>query len=235
MGRGYAAPPSLHWANGRATHRRRLGRLGRLLRDAATARSRARGAAARATRASRLPSTRSSSASAAAPIGGSRVRDIAEQIGWEKSRVSHQVTRMERRGLVRRSDCDVRRARHLGRADGDGRRAMLEASRGHNEAIRRYFVDALGGDADVARGVLGPRARRDRRRRVADDAGARAGLETRRRPRERVTATRDRPDPTADRATDGSVAAVVLDRHARRRTAACGTRSPAISRMTRSR
>ena len=27
-----------------------------------------------------------------------RVRDIAEQIGWEKSRVSHQVTRMEKRG-----------------------------------------------------------------------------------------------------------------------------------------
>ncbi|GAA4266151.1 MarR family winged helix-turn-helix transcriptional regulator [Frondihabitans peucedani] len=80
-----------------------------------------------------------------------RVRDIAEQIGWEKSRVSHQVTRMEKRGLVRRSDCDLDARGTWVELTSDGRRAMLESSRGHNEAIKRYFVDALGGEGDALR------------------------------------------------------------------------------------
>lgn len=80
-----------------------------------------------------------------------RVRDIAEQIGWEKSRVSHQVTRMEKRGLVRRSECDQDARGTWVELTADGRRAMLESSRGHNEAIKRYFVSALGGEAESLR------------------------------------------------------------------------------------
>jgi DNA-binding MarR family transcriptional regulator len=76
-----------------------------------------------------------------------RVRDIAEQIGWEKSRVSHQVTRMEKRGLVRRTDCDLDARGTWVELTPAGRRAMLESSRGHNDAIKRYFVDALGDQA----------------------------------------------------------------------------------------
>ena len=78
-----------------------------------------------------------------------RVRDIAEQIGWEKSRVSHQVTRMEKRGLVQRTDCDLDARGTWVELTPEGRRAMLASSRGHNEAIKRYFVDALGSDADA--------------------------------------------------------------------------------------
>jgi DNA-binding MarR family transcriptional regulator len=78
-----------------------------------------------------------------------RVRDIAEQIGWEKSRVSHQVTRMEKRGLVRRSDCDSDARGTWVELTPDGRRVMLESSRGHTEAIKRYFVDVLGGEAEA--------------------------------------------------------------------------------------
>jgi DNA-binding MarR family transcriptional regulator len=78
-----------------------------------------------------------------------RVRDIAEQIGWEKSRVSHQVTRMEKRGLVRRSECDSDARGTWVELTAAGRRAMLESSRGHNEAIKRYFVDVLGEEADA--------------------------------------------------------------------------------------
>src|SRR5688500_10159239 len=36
-----------------------------------------------------------------------RMRDLGQQLLWEKSRLSHHITRMERRGLVRREDCDV--------------------------------------------------------------------------------------------------------------------------------
>ncbi|BDZ48806.1 MarR family transcriptional regulator [Frondihabitans sucicola] len=80
-----------------------------------------------------------------------RVRDIAEQIGWEKSRVSHQVTRMEKRGLVRRSECDSDARGTWVELTPDGRRAMLESSRGHNEAIKRYFVDVLGEEGESLR------------------------------------------------------------------------------------
>ena len=76
-----------------------------------------------------------------------RVRDIAEQIGWEKSRVSHQVTRMEKRGLVRRTDCASDARGTWVELTADGRRAMLSATRGHTAAIRRYFVGALDDDA----------------------------------------------------------------------------------------
>ena len=80
-----------------------------------------------------------------------RVRDIAEQIGWEKSRVSHQVTSMEKR---RARSAERLRPRARGtwvQLTADGRRAMLESSRGHNEAIKKYFVDALGPEADALR------------------------------------------------------------------------------------
>lgn len=80
-----------------------------------------------------------------------RVRDIAEQIGWEKSRVSHQVTRMERRGLVRRTECTSDARGTWVELTPDGRRAMLTATRGHTAAIKGYFVDALGSDAVVIR------------------------------------------------------------------------------------
>jgi len=87
-----------------------------------------------------------------------RVRDIAEQIGWEKSRVSHQVTRMEKRGLVRRSDCASDARGTWVELTADGRRAMLSATRGHTAAIRRYFVSALDDDgatvASFSRRVL---------------------------------------------------------------------------------
>lgn len=76
-----------------------------------------------------------------------RVRDVSEQIGWEKSRVSHQLTRMEKRGLVRRTDCDQDGRGTWVELTADGRRAMLAASRGHNAAIKRYFVDVVGDSA----------------------------------------------------------------------------------------
>ena len=84
-----------------------------------------------------------------------RVRDIAEQIGWEKSRVSHQVTRMERRGLVRRSDCSSDARGTWVELTADGRRAMLAATRGHTAAIKRYFADVLETDAEVVRAFSG--------------------------------------------------------------------------------
>ncbi len=72
-----------------------------------------------------------------------RIKEIAGAIGWEKSRVSHLVTRMERRDLLSRTECDTdARGSWIGLTS-SGRRAVLGAMRGHADAIRRYFFDVL--------------------------------------------------------------------------------------------
>jgi DNA-binding MarR family transcriptional regulator len=84
-----------------------------------------------------------------APERRLRIKEIASAIGWEKSRVSHLVTRMEKRGLVDRTDCEIdARSTWIGLTP-DGRRAVLGGLRGHSAAIRRYFFDVLD-DADAA-------------------------------------------------------------------------------------
>jgi DNA-binding MarR family transcriptional regulator len=75
-----------------------------------------------------------------------RGRELADQLGWEKSRVSHQVTRMENRGLLTRAGCDSDgRGVWIGLTP-DGSRAVLGAMRDHAMAIRRFFFDVLGDD-----------------------------------------------------------------------------------------
>ncbi|MHB1171620.1 MAG: MarR family winged helix-turn-helix transcriptional regulator [Lacisediminihabitans sp.] len=79
-----------------------------------------------------------------APSGQLRIKDLAIAIGWEKSRVSHQVARMEKRGLLTRTECESdARGSWIG-LTADGRRAVLGAMPGHVAAIRRYFFDVLG-------------------------------------------------------------------------------------------
>jgi DNA-binding MarR family transcriptional regulator len=74
---------------------------------------------------------------------GKRVSDLAAEIGWERSRLSHQLRRMEERGLTERRACP---------ADGrttnvvltqNGRRAITEAAPGHVDLVRTMFFDAL--------------------------------------------------------------------------------------------
>ena len=72
-----------------------------------------------------------------------RAGELALELGWEKSRVSHQVSRMEKRGLVERILCDTdARGTWVGLTP-DGSRAVLAATRGHAAALRQHFFDAL--------------------------------------------------------------------------------------------
>ena len=86
-----------------------------------------------------------------------RSRDLSERIGWEKSRISHQVTRMESRGLVERSECeDDLRGTWIGLTS-DGRRAVLGAMRKHTTAIRALFFDVLTDDEKATLGSASDR------------------------------------------------------------------------------
>ncbi|CAN5164950.1 MarR family transcriptional regulator [soil metagenome] len=75
-----------------------------------------------------------------------RAGQIGDIIGWEKSRVSHQITRMEQRGLVKREECgdDARGVWVVLTEDGDS--AVLSTRRDRTAAIREYFFDVLTDD-----------------------------------------------------------------------------------------
>lgn len=81
-----------------------------------------------------------------APAGVLRSRELRNEILWERSRLSHQVRRMEDRGLVRREECDTDGRGSMVRLTAAGRRAVERAAPQHVEAVRRYYVDVLSKD-----------------------------------------------------------------------------------------
>ncbi|MFF5141665.1 MarR family winged helix-turn-helix transcriptional regulator [Streptomyces sp. NPDC013157] len=72
-----------------------------------------------------------------------RVGELSESLDWDKSRVSHQLTRMEKRGFVQRTryGADGRRA-GIG-LTAEGRRAAQSAVLVHGANIRRHVLDSL--------------------------------------------------------------------------------------------
>ncbi|MFD7510452.1 MarR family winged helix-turn-helix transcriptional regulator [Streptomyces sp. NPDC059853] len=75
--------------------------------------------------------------------GRMRFMDLAKVVEWEKSRMSHQIRRMAKRGLVAKEECpdDGRGAFVV--ATPAGHRAIEEAAPMHVEHVRRLFTDAL--------------------------------------------------------------------------------------------
>lgn len=72
-----------------------------------------------------------------------RPYQLCEALSWEQSRLSHQLTRMERRGLVAREECpaDGRGAFVILRTDGAA--AIESAAPGHAATVRRLIFDRL--------------------------------------------------------------------------------------------
>jgi DNA-binding MarR family transcriptional regulator len=89
-----------------------------------------------------------------APQGRIRVTELAALLQWERSRVSHHVTRMERRGLVERVECadDARGA--FVAITAAGRSANAHAAPGHVRAVRQLVFDVLDADEVVELGRL---------------------------------------------------------------------------------
>jgi len=76
---------------------------------------------------------------------GHRLRssEVATRIGWERSRVSHHLGRMEKRGLIRREACaDDSRGSEVVLADA-GADAFRRSSVPHLRDIHALFIDAL--------------------------------------------------------------------------------------------
>ncbi|GHA57005.1 MarR family transcriptional regulator [Streptomyces canarius] len=78
-----------------------------------------------------------------APNDHLRVMELAKVLGWEKSRVSHHLSRMVKRGLLTREDCaDDGRGAYV-TVTAAGRAAIEAAAPRHVEDVRRLFLDHL--------------------------------------------------------------------------------------------
>ena len=72
-----------------------------------------------------------------------RVTDLARLLQWERSRVSHHVTRMERRRLVQRVECAEDGRGAFIAITPEGRATIEQAAPGHVNTVRRLVFDAL--------------------------------------------------------------------------------------------
>jgi DNA-binding MarR family transcriptional regulator len=78
-----------------------------------------------------------------APERTLRSSELADAIDWERSRLSHHLGRMERRGLIRRAECPGDSRGALVVLTEDGYAAIRRASGPHLRAVKRLFADAL--------------------------------------------------------------------------------------------
>ncbi len=75
--------------------------------------------------------------------GRRRVVELSEELGWEKSRLSHHITRMSDRGLVVKVPCPSdQRGIYVVLTD-DGRETLRRAAPGHVEDVQRCFFRHL--------------------------------------------------------------------------------------------
>lgn len=94
--------------------------------------------------------------------GSLRSFAIAEELQWEPSRLSHQLRRMEARGLLERRPCPDDRRGVIISITPEGRRAIDEAAPLHVAEVRRVFIDHLDDEhldalADAASRIVGGR------------------------------------------------------------------------------
>jgi DNA-binding MarR family transcriptional regulator len=77
------------------------------------------------------------------PDGRMRLFELGEVLGWEKSRLSHHVTRMAGRGLVAKEKCPTDRRGAFVAVTEQGRSELTAAAPGHVALVRRLFVEPL--------------------------------------------------------------------------------------------
>jgi DNA-binding MarR family transcriptional regulator len=91
--------------------------------------------------------------------GRMRLFELGNLLGWEKSRLSHHVARMAKRGLITKESCDDDRRGAYVVVTTQGRTAISAAAPGHLAKVRRLFIDRLTPDeldtvAEIAETVL---------------------------------------------------------------------------------
>ena len=78
-----------------------------------------------------------------APEHRMRMTDLADATSQSRSRLSHQITRMEKRSLVRRDECEGDKRGTFAVLTSGGMAAIERSAPSHVENVRRHFVDRL--------------------------------------------------------------------------------------------
>lgn len=72
-----------------------------------------------------------------------RALELGRSLQWEKSRLSHHLSRMEKRGLIRREDCAEDSRGAVVVVTELGRQSIERAAPSHVEAVRGLVFDRL--------------------------------------------------------------------------------------------
>ncbi len=78
-----------------------------------------------------------------APGGAMRAGELGRTVGWERSRLSHQIRRMTQRDLVEKRECSSDARGIVVVITGHGRAKLAQAAPGHVAHVRSVFFDAL--------------------------------------------------------------------------------------------
>src|SRR5580704_2102997 len=81
-----------------------------------------------------------------APDQRLRMTDLADATSQSRSRLSHQISRMENRGLVRRDDCEGDKRGTFAVLTKAGFETIERVAPHHVEQVRRHFIDRLTAD-----------------------------------------------------------------------------------------
>jgi len=72
-----------------------------------------------------------------------RMTELADATSQSRSRLSHQISRMESRGLVRRDECEGDKRGTFAVLTDEGVAAITRVAPYHVETVRRHFIDRL--------------------------------------------------------------------------------------------
>lgn len=72
-----------------------------------------------------------------------RMAELAEYASQSRSRLSHTVSRLECKGLVRRATCGEDRRGVVAELTDEGFALLERAARDHVSAVRQYFIDVV--------------------------------------------------------------------------------------------
>jgi DNA-binding MarR family transcriptional regulator len=92
-----------------------------------------------------------------APDGRQRFQELAKAVDWEQSRLSHQITRMIKRGLVAREECAEDGRGVFVVLTPAGRKVITAAAPHHVATVRRLVIDALSPDELATLGQISQR------------------------------------------------------------------------------
>ncbi len=75
--------------------------------------------------------------------GRMRMSDLAREVMFSKSRLTYQVTQLERAGRVKRTGCESDRRSVWAELTADGAEALAGVRPGHRRVVRETLIDVL--------------------------------------------------------------------------------------------